>query len=150
VRIERATAADDELRDALARLLPQLSPRASVPTTTELTELVGSPATYLLVARDEAEHIVGVATLLVQRTPAGLHGVIEDVVVDEHARGHGAGESLTREAQRLAADAGVSHVLLTSRPAREAANRLYRRLGFEPYETNVYVWRPDTREHGSS
>ena len=142
MRIERATAASDELADALARLLPQLSPKASVPTPAELAELVADPDTYVLLARDEAEGIVGIATLLVQRTPAGLRGAVEDVVVDEHARGHGVGEALTRVAQRLAADAGVSHVLLTSRPAREAANRLYRRLGFEPYETNVYVWRP--------
>ena len=144
MRIERATLADGELHDALARLLPQLSPRATVPTPAELAELVGNPATFLLLARDDAGGIVGIATLLVQRTPAGLRGAIEDVVVDEHARGHGAGEALTREAQRQAAEAGVSHVLLTSRPEREAANRLYRRLGFDPYETNVYVWRPSS------
>ena len=144
MRIERATVASDELADVLARLLPQLSPRASIPTPAELAELVADPATSLLLARDEAEGIVGIATLLIQRTPAGLRGAIEDVVVDERARGRGVGEALTREAQRLAAEAGVSHVLLTSRPAREAANRLYRRLGFEPYETNVYVWRPSS------
>jgi ribosomal protein S18 acetylase RimI-like enzyme len=33
---------------------------------------------------------------------------------------------------------GAKSVDLTSRPSREAANRLYQRLGFEPRTTNVY------------
>jgi ribosomal protein S18 acetylase RimI-like enzyme len=71
-----------------------------------------------------------------------MHGLIHDVVVDEAARGRGAGEALVREAQRIAGEVGARSVELTSRSEREAANRLYRRLGFEPRETNVYVWRP--------
>ena len=67
---------------------------------------------------------------------------IHDVVVDEAARGRGVGEALTREALHQAADAGAISVELTTREEREAANRLYRRLGFEQRETNVYVWRP--------
>ena len=62
--------------------------------------------------------------------------------MDDEARGRGIGEALTREAMRLAAVAGVRSVELTSAPGREAANRLYRRLGFEQRATNVYVWRP--------
>src|SRR5207245_1485069 len=80
--------------------------------------------------------------LLVYRIPTGLKARIDDVVVDEAARGQGAGEALTREAMRLAAEAGARTVELTSRPEREAANRLYRRLGFERRETNLYVWHP--------
>jgi len=85
---------------------------------------------------------VGVALLIVYRTATALTARVEDVVVDAAARGRGAGEALVREALRLATDAGASTVSLTSRPEREAANRLYRRLGFVRRETNVYVWRP--------
>ncbi|MGH9297111.1 MAG: GNAT family N-acetyltransferase, partial [Acidimicrobiales bacterium] len=35
---------------------------------------------------------------------------------------------------------GSRNVDLTSRPSREAANKLYLKLGFEPRETNVYRW----------
>jgi ribosomal protein S18 acetylase RimI-like enzyme len=77
-------------------------------------------------------------TLVLNRVPTGVRAHIEDVVVDESARGQGAGELLIRTALELAEDAGARSVDLTSSPAREAANRLYLRLGFEPRETNVY------------
>jgi ribosomal protein S18 acetylase RimI-like enzyme len=59
--------------------------------------------------------------------------------VDAAARGRGIGEALTRHAIELARASGARRVHLTSHPRREAANRLYRRLGFEPRETNVYA-----------
>ncbi len=91
----------------------------------------------MLVARvDDA--IVGSLTLVVFRIPTGMRAWIEDVVVDEAARGHGVGEALNREALRIARERGAITVDLTSRPSREAANRLYRRLGFIERETNVY------------
>jgi len=104
---------------------------------------VAAPGTHLLVARASldggaAATIVGTLTLVVFRIPTGLRAWIEDVVVDESARGRGVGEALTMAAIGLAAGAGARTVDLTSRPTREAANRLYRRLGFELRETNVY------------
>jgi ribosomal protein S18 acetylase RimI-like enzyme len=81
---------------------------------------------------------VGSLTLAVFRIPTGLRAWIEDVVVDESARGQGVGEALNRAALDRAAALGAVTVDLTSRPSRAAANRLYQRLGFEPRETNVY------------
>jgi ribosomal protein S18 acetylase RimI-like enzyme len=141
VRIERSTEPDERLVEALARLVPQLTGRREPPGVLELAEIAAAPGTSLLVARD-GEDVLGMLTLVVYRVPTGLRGVIEDVVVDEGARGRGVGEALTREALSLAEAAGVESVSLTSRPEREAANRLYRRVGFEERETNVYVWRP--------
>jgi ribosomal protein S18 acetylase RimI-like enzyme len=63
---------------------------------------------------------------------------IEDVVVDDAARGHGVGEALNLAAIEESRKRGAKNVSLTSRSSREAANRLYQRLGFEPYETNLY------------
>ena len=64
------------------------------------------------------------------RIPTGRRAWIEDVVVDSAQRGKGVGEALTREALRVAQAAGATTVDLTSRPSREAANRLYQRIGF--------------------
>ncbi|MEY4373004.1 MAG: hypothetical protein RL219_1773, partial [Actinomycetota bacterium] len=82
--------------------------------------------------------IVGTLTLVVFRIPTGVRAWIEDVVVDNAARGHGVGELLNVRALEVARSKGAKTVDLTSRPSREAANRLYQRIGFQPRETNVY------------
>ena len=138
VSVSEAHAVDDELVDAFARLTPQLSRSNPPPTRGELDEIVRSDASRLLVARDDNGAIVGSLTLVVFRIPTAVRAWIEDVVVDESARGQGIGEALNREALRIAADHGARTVDLTSRPSREAANRLYQRLGFKLRETNVY------------
>lgn len=142
IEVEEAQTVDDELVAAWARLVPQLSSSAPPPSRDELEEIVGSPATVLFVARDGAA-IVGSLTLVLFRIPTGLRAIIEDVVTDEAARGRGVGTALTRAALRRAADAGCRSVDLTSRPSREAANRLYQQLGFERRETNVYRYSGD-------
>jgi ribosomal protein S18 acetylase RimI-like enzyme len=141
VTIERVTVVTDEVVDALQRLIPQLSATAAPPTHEGLADLVARDDHYLLLARDGGA-IVGSLTLVLYRIPTRSQGMIHDVVVDEAARGRGVGEALTREAQRIAVEAGADSIRLTTRPHREAAHRLYERLGFEPVETDVYVWRP--------
>jgi ribosomal protein S18 acetylase RimI-like enzyme len=140
VTVDRVTEADDALIEAFARLVPQVSSRPA-PDSSDLEALLADPRTIQLVARD-GDAIVGALTLVVYRTPTGVTSVIEDVVVDEAARGRGIGEALVEEAKAHAVAAGAARISLTSRPEREPANRLYRRLGFEQRETNVYVWRP--------
>ena len=135
------TDVDDELIEAFGRLIPQLSRSSPPPTAEVLQEIVDSDATHLLVARDLDGRIVGSLTLVLFRIPTGLRAWIEDVVVDDAARGQGVGEALNRYAIDVAAERGARSVDLTSRPSREAANRLYRRLGFEPRETNVYRYQ---------
>jgi len=140
IDVETVAAVDSEIMEAIARLLPQLSSSADVPDAGLVGEIVASPCTTLLVARDRAQsrRIVGSLTLAVFRIPTGVRAWIEDVVVDSEARGKGVGEALSREALRIAGARGARTVELTSRPAREAANRLYTRLGFQIRETNVY------------
>jgi len=139
VRIEPVRDVGDGLVDDLARLVPQLSPGRTPPTRAELEALLAQPGVELLAAIDDGR-IVGMLTLVVYRIPSGVKARIEAVVVDEAARGRGVGEALTRDALDRAVSAGAQRVELTSRPARETANRLYPRLGFERLETNVYVW----------
>jgi ribosomal protein S18 acetylase RimI-like enzyme len=138
VTVEIAQEANDELVAAFERLTPQLSRSSPAPTAEQLSEIVGSPATSVLVARADDGTILGSLTLVLFRIPTGLRAWIEDVVVDGDARGQGVGEALNRFAIDVAAERGARSVDLTSRPSREAANRLYRRLGFEPRDTNVY------------
>jgi ribosomal protein S18 acetylase RimI-like enzyme len=138
IEIVSAETADAELTTALARLIPQLSTSSPSPTAAQLQEIIDSPSTTLLLARDGTGKIVGTLTLAVFRIPTGVRAWIEDVIVDIDRRGEGIGEALTREALRIAVDRGARTVELTSRPAKEAANRLYRRLGFVARETNVY------------
>jgi ribosomal protein S18 acetylase RimI-like enzyme len=137
--VERVTSVTADLVEAFARLIPQVSSRPA-PDAEALAALLADPRTVQLVARD-GEEIVGALTLVVYRMPSGITSVVEDVVVDEAARGGGIGAALVEAAKEHALAAGAARISLTSRPAREAANRLYRRLGFEQKETNVYVWR---------
>jgi ribosomal protein S18 acetylase RimI-like enzyme len=136
VEISLVDFVSDSLVEAFGRLLPQLSSSAASVSRADLESIVASPATSLLVAR-EGDAVLGTLTLAVFRIPTGVRAWIEDVVVDESARGRGVGEALTLDAVVRARAAGARSVELTSRPTREAANRLYRRLGFEERETNV-------------
>ena len=138
VSVETATEVTDELVTAFSRLIPQLSRTAPPPTRSQLTEIVNDPATTLFIARTDEAGIVGTLTLAVFRIPTATRAWIEDVVVDESARGKGVGEALTGMAIAAARRAGARTVDLTSRPSREAANRLYERLGFNARNTNVY------------
>jgi len=134
--ITRLHAATDEFMQALARLMPQLS-GAPLPTREHIQSVLDSPASQILLAEEDGQ-IAGMLTLVIYVTPAGRHAWIEDVVVDAAFRGRGLGEALTREAIGLARAAGAKAVSLTSRPAREAANRLYQKMGFQRWETNLY------------
>jgi ribosomal protein S18 acetylase RimI-like enzyme len=143
VEVSEVVGADGvtpEVVEAFARLIPQLSKSNPAPTAGELAAMAGSEASVLLIARDpdRGGGIVGSLTLFMFRIPTGLRAWIEDVVVDESARGRGVGDALNQFALARAREAGCRTVDLTSRPSREAANRLYQRIGFTLRETNVY------------
>ncbi len=137
ITVERTLSATPELVARLNELLPQLSATAPPLTLGELEAIVSSDATVLFVARDEGV-AVGTLTLILFATPTGARAWIEDVVVDEGARGKGVGEALTLAAVEEARRRGVKSIGLTTRPAREAANALYQKIGFERRDTNVY------------
>lgn len=136
--VELAHEATPELVQAFARLIPQLSSSNPAPTAEQVAELVAAKATDVLVARGPDGAITGTLTLCTFRIPTGIRSWIEDVVVDGEARGQGTGPALVHHALGVARGHGATTVDLTSRPSREAANRLYVRLGFAARETNVY------------
>ena len=123
--------------DALNDLLPQLSSSPERLTEDELLEIIQSDKTHLLMA-EEDDRYIGSLTLVVFRIPSGTRARIEDLVVQETARGRGVGRSLVQKAIEMADALGAEAIDLTTHPSREAANTLYKKLGFEIRETNAY------------
>jgi ribosomal protein S18 acetylase RimI-like enzyme len=138
--IRVADVVDDELVAAFERLIPQLSSSSPPPSRNQLVELVENDDTVLFLALVNGQ-IMGILTLAFYRIPTGLKAWIEDVVVDDAARGRGLGAALNDAALNEARVRGAKDVSLTSRPAKEAANRLYKRIGFETRETNIYRYK---------
>jgi len=143
VTIHEVTEVNAELVGAFERLIPQLSSSNPPPSHSVLRAIAESEASTLLVARAADGTIVGSMTLVMFRIPTGLRAWIEDVVVDGDARGTGVGRLINERALEIAREAGARTVDLTSRPSREAANRLYQGLGFIERETNVYRYSFD-------
>ena len=139
VSVSVANEVDLELISAFGRLIPQLSKSSPPPDADQLAEMLAHPGTTVFVARsDDDGVVVGTLTLVVFRIPTGLRAWIEDVVVDQEGSRGGVGTALTNAALAKAEELGCKTVELTSRPSRVAANHLYRKLGFELRETNVY------------
>jgi ribosomal protein S18 acetylase RimI-like enzyme len=138
VVVEEVEVVAADVLEAIAALLPQLSSSAPAPSAEQLAEMVGSPTTTVLVARGADRTILGSLTLAVFRVPSGVRAWIEDVVVDQGARGQGVATALVQAAVERAGGLGARTIELTSRPERDGANRLYKRLGFEARPTNVY------------
>ena len=142
--VEIVSTLKAELVSAMERLIPQLS-RTSAPLDAAACErLINQPGVFLFVFRPDSENtndeqpILGMLTLVTFEIPTGIRAWIEDVVVDNAARGQGAGQALVEAAIAHAQVLGARTVDLTSRPSREAANRLYQRCGFVQRETNIY------------
>ena len=142
--VELITAATPEIHEAMGRLIPQLSRSAAPMSEADVQRFLSQDSVHLFAFRpDEADAqgnrpILGMLSLVTFEIPTGVRAWIEDVVVDEAARGHGAGFALVDAALERAKNVGARTVDLTSRPSREAANRLYQRAGFQLRETNVY------------
>ena len=137
VEITVAESASPELRDALNRLVPQLSSSAKPLSDDDVSRLIADHDVVLFVATHDGV-IVGTLTLVVFAIPSGQRAWIEDVIVDGDVRGLGIGAALTNAAIEEGRRRGVRTIDLTSRPSREAANKLYQKLGFEIRDTNVY------------
>ena len=146
VKVQAVDQVTDEHVDAAGRLLRQLSKSAAPLDAEGLARIANHQATTLFVARNQ-DGIVGMLTLVTFPLPSGLRARIEDVVVDQDARGQGVGTALTMAAIDHAQAQGARSIDLTSRASRAAANRLYQRLGFQLRDSNVYRYQPQPRSH---
>ncbi len=140
IQVERLVEATDDVVKALDRLIPQLSPHIPCPAKADLDAVLACPCTRVFAAYCN-DQIVGTLVLVSYRTLTGeVHSMIEGVVVEEAFRNRGIGKALIRRTQVGVREAGGSGALLTSSPSREAANRLYDRMGFHQVPTNVFLW----------
>lgn len=142
MHILTVTEITDEILEAVTRLVPQLGAHKTPPTRDELTALVKSAGSTLLIARhpDETGPMAGMLSLTVYRVPTGVRSIVEDVIVDQSMRRRGIAEALMLHAIELARKAGANGVSLTSNPRREAANKLYQAMGFQKRDTNAYFY----------
>ncbi len=140
MRVERMERIDADLLEAVGRLIPQLTTNHPPPDAVALQALLDAPGSQLLAVRAPNGRIEGLLTLVVYRVPTGVRARIEDVVVDAAARRRGLGQALVQEALRRAREAGANGVALTSNPRRQAANRLYQKMGFRRWQTNLYFY----------
>ncbi len=138
MEITRVVEVTDEISAAFNYLVPQLSASSQIPTKEQLQEIADNDSVFIARDPQQGGKILGSLTLVAFRIPTGVRAWIEDVVVDEAARGQGIGEMLTRAALERAVELGSRTVDLTSRPSRQAANRLYQRVGFKLRESNLY------------
>lgn len=147
ILISELNQVDEAVYSAFQRLIPQLSTTNLPPTLEELREILEAPGTILFTARHKnfGEEIIGTLTLVLYQIPTGRRARIEDVVVHKQARGLGIGEALILQAIKRAFDTGAANVELTSNPSRQAAIRLYQRLGFSLRQTNVYRYLPENK-----
>ena len=139
-----ADRATQELIEAFARLLPQLSASAAPLNLQSLGAIIEASTNTVLIARDLSAggRIVGTLTLVMFRIPTAVRAWIEDVVVDGEARGLGVGEALVSAAVNLGKQYGAKTIDLTSRQSRQAAHRLYEKVGFHVRDTSVYRHGP--------
>lgn len=137
MEIRRINTFSEEIYSSVLRLLPQLAPDSELPSREYMNELLSSENIHFFIAAS-GDEIAGMLTLVLYLIPTGKKLWIEDVVVDSSHRGEGLGEKLVEAALDFARSLGATEVRLTSRPARIAANKLYQKIGFEKYETNVY------------
>jgi ribosomal protein S18 acetylase RimI-like enzyme len=138
INISELTETSSSVLQSINELLPQLSSSAQVISMDRLSELVESDNTIIFIGTDESGQILGMLSLIVMKIPTGNKAWIEDVVVDQLARGKGMGKALMNHALEKAKELAVKSVDLTSRPSREKANMLYQSLGYQIRETNVY------------
>ena len=137
MKIYRVTECSANLIEALEQLLPQLSSSATMPSEEYIESMLNNENFYLFVAEHKGA-IVGMLSLVVVDIPTGRKAWIEDVVVDSRARGLHIGQALVEEAKVCATEVGAKKIYLTSNPSRKAAHALYKKCGFEEYDTTVF------------
>ena len=137
MKIYRVTECSANLIEVLEQLLPQLSSSATMPSEEYIESMLNNENFYLFVAEHEGA-IVGMLSLVVVDIPTGRKAWIEDVVVDSRARGLHIGQALVEEAKACAKEVGAKKIYLTSNPSRKAAHALYKKCGFEEYDTTVF------------
>lgn len=143
IEIKRVEQIDPETIKGIQNLFPQLTQFSPIPAENQIRDIINSDSTTIWIAINHDKSVQGMLNLAIYPTTTGVHAWIEDVVVDQTARRQGIAARLTQAAIDYAKRKGAKSINLTSRPAREAANLLYQKLGFTKVETNLYRMKLD-------
>lgn len=139
ITIEQLKVFSSDVTEVLNDLLVQLNPASKPLNDEDVKEIIEGSSNRFFVAREPVSNkIVGMLTLIIYRIPVWKKGWIEDLVVDKEYRNKGIATKLINYAIKNAKTKGVSSLNFTSRPERETANILYKKLGFKKRDTNVY------------
>lgn len=139
IYIEEVTSFSSEVVDAVRKLVRQLDQKFQPLSDDDLKEMISSSNTHVYIVRLKGNrNIIGMVTLIVYRIPYITKAQLEDLVIDKSLRGKGIGTTLMKFVIDKARDLGVKSLNFTSNPKRETANKLYKSLGFEKRDTNVY------------
>lgn len=137
IEVMRLTTASHNDVDDLAVLAKELRGKDCAMTAGDLSSMLADPHIILVVARDN-DHIVGMATLYILQEVGKRGSYLENVIISARYQGQGLGEGLVRTLIDMAREHAVESIKLTSRPERIAAHKLYEKLGFKKYETDVF------------
>ena len=142
MNIKPLTEYTPETADRIRELLIQLSrsgkDRGEIPEQW-FNNLIDSDYHDMLIAYDDNEKIIGIATLSIIMGPIVKKiAYLEDFVTDESVRGQGVGDALWQEMLKWAKDKGCTELNFTSGHGREAAQIFYQKRGAEIYDTNFF------------
>jgi GNAT superfamily N-acetyltransferase len=116
---------------AIRKLLKQLGCDLSVAEVGVRFEAVARTADHSLIVAEQDGDVIGLLHLYAR--PAldkAPEIIVQALVVDEVARGSGAGRMLMEAAERWADQRGFTSVALASHIARSGAHAFYKRLGY--------------------
>ena len=142
MKIQRLTQYDSKTADRIRELLIQLSrsgkDRGEIPREW-FDDLIASPSHDMLLALDDNDEILGIATLSIIMGPIVRRvAYLEDFVTDADHRGQGVGSQLWDAMLDWAREKHCTELCFTSGHGREAAQQFYLRKGAEIYDTNYF------------
>lgn len=137
INIKEITKFDSRVVGAVDHLLAQLVSTPMRFTDEALKKILASSSSHLFLMMVD-DKVAGMLTLGNYVSPTGAKYWIEDVVVDQNFRGKSLGRRLIDFAIDYVKKRGEATLMLTSKPVRVAANKLYQSAGFTSKQTNVY------------
>ncbi|MDR3570810.1 MAG: GNAT family N-acetyltransferase [Candidatus Pacebacteria bacterium] len=137
LRISHIKTVTDSQWENIVSLEQELHESSKQYPRENLNAMLANDQVFVLAVQD-GERIIGMATLYLQQKIDNRAAWVEDVIVSDEYRGRGLGKQLMEELIKTAREEGVLTLNLTSRSSRVAANALYQKLGFEQRDTNVY------------
>ena len=128
----------NRIRELLIQLSRSGKDRGEIPEEW-FKDLIDSPSHDMLVAYDDNDNIVGIATLSIIMGPiVRKMAYLEDFVTDSSVRGQGVGSALWQAMLFWAKGKGCTELNFTSGHGREAAQEFYKKRGAEIYDTNFF------------